>query len=111
MIDTHCHIDFPEYDKDRDQVIKRAKNTLDAVVLSGTNYEANIGALKYAKEEKGFFSKMFSSSTADTGPVKYRIAVRKTDSVTEVSVQNAAGKAENSPVAQRILKLLADDLR
>jgi len=63
------------------------------------------------KEEKGFFSKMFSSSTADTGPVKYRIAVRKTDSVTEVSVQNAAGKAENSPVAQRILKLLADDLR
>ena len=32
MIDTHCHIDFPEYDKDRDQVIKRAK-TLDAVVL------------------------------------------------------------------------------
>lgn len=63
------------------------------------------------KEEKGFFSKMFSSSTADTGPVKYRIAVRKTDSVTEVTVQNAAGKAENSPVAQRILKLLADDLR
>lgn len=63
------------------------------------------------KEEKGFFSKMFSSSTADTGPVKYRIAVRKTDSVTEVTVQNAAGKAENSAVAQRILKLVADDLR
>jgi outer membrane protein assembly factor BamC len=63
------------------------------------------------KEEKGFFSKLFSSTPAETGPVKYRIAVRKTDSVTEVSVQNAAGKAENSPVAQRILKLLADDLR
>ena len=63
------------------------------------------------KEEKGFFSKMFSSTPAETGPVKYRIAVRKTDSATEVSVQNAAGKAENSPVAQRILKLLADDLR
>lgn len=63
------------------------------------------------KEERGFFSKMFSSSTADTGPVKYRIAVRKTDSVTEVTVQNAAGKPENSPIAQRILKLLADDLR
>ena len=64
-----------------------------------------------AKEEKGFFSKMFSSASADTGPVKYRIAVRKTDSVTEVTVQNAAGKVENSPVTQRILKLLADDLR
>jgi outer membrane protein assembly factor BamC len=64
-----------------------------------------------AKEEKGFFSKMFSTSAADAGPVKYRIAVRKTDNATEVTVQNAAGVTENSPVSQRILKLLADDLR
>jgi outer membrane protein assembly factor BamC len=63
------------------------------------------------KEEKGFFSKMFSSSTPDAGPVKYRIAVRKTDNTSEVTVQNAAGTTENSPVSQRILKLLADDLR
>ena len=63
------------------------------------------------KEEKGFFSKMFSASTPDAGPVKYRIAVRKTDSASEVTVQDAAGKTLNSPVTQRILKLLADDLR
>jgi outer membrane protein assembly factor BamC len=54
---------------------------------------------------------MFSSSKAETGPVKYRIAVRKTGSTSEVTVQNAAGATENSPVSQRILKLLADDLR
>ena len=64
-----------------------------------------------SKEEKGFFSKMFSSSKSDAGPVKYRIAVRKTDKATEVIVQNAAGETENSPVSQRILKLLAEDLR
>jgi outer membrane protein assembly factor BamC len=64
-----------------------------------------------SKEEKGFFSKMFSGSTPDAGPVKYRIAVRKTDNTAEVTVQNAAGTTENSPVSQRILKLLADDLR
>jgi outer membrane protein assembly factor BamC len=64
-----------------------------------------------AKEEKGFFSKMFSSSTPDVGPVKYRIAVRRGNNATEVSVQDASGKPENSPVTQRILKLLADDLR
>ena len=63
------------------------------------------------KEEKGFFSKMFSSSSPETGPVKYRIVVRNTVNSTEVSVQNAAGKAENSQISQRILKLLADDLR
>ena len=64
-----------------------------------------------AKEEKGFFSKMFSSSKAETGPVKYRIAVRNVGATSEVTVQDAAGKTENSPVTQRILKLLADDLR
>jgi len=63
------------------------------------------------KEEKGFFSKMFSSSKADTGPVKYRIAVRNTGNTSEVTVQNTAGTTENSLVSQRILKLLADDLR
>lgn len=62
-------------------------------------------------EQKGFFSRMFSSSPAETGPVKYRIAVRSENSTIEVTVQNAAGKTENTPVSQRILKLLADDLR
>ena len=63
------------------------------------------------KEEKGFFGKMFSSSKPETGPVKYRISVSKAANTTEVTVQDAAGKTENSAVAQRILKLLADDLR
>jgi outer membrane protein assembly factor BamC len=63
------------------------------------------------KEEKGFFNKMFSSTPEPTGPVKYRIAVRNVSGKSEVSVQNAAGQLENSPATQRILKLLADDLR
>ena len=63
------------------------------------------------KDEKGFFSKLFSSSSAETGPVKYRIVVRNAGNSAEVSVQNAGGTAENSQISQRILKLLADDLR
>jgi outer membrane protein assembly factor BamC len=63
------------------------------------------------KEEKGFFSKLFSSSAPETGPVKYRIWVQNTSGTSEVSVQNASGQTDTSPVAQRILKLLADDLR
>jgi outer membrane protein assembly factor BamC len=64
-----------------------------------------------SKEEKGFFSKMFSNSKAEAGPVKYRIMVRNVGGSTEVTVHDAAGKRENTPIAQRILKLLADDLR
>ncbi len=63
------------------------------------------------KEEKGFFKSMFSKKPEAMGPVKYRIAVRKAGNATEVTVQDAAGKTENTPVTQRILKLLADDLR
>jgi outer membrane protein assembly factor BamC len=63
------------------------------------------------KEEKGFFSKMFSGSAPESAPVKYRIVVRNAGSASEVSVKNGSGQEENSPVTQRILKLLADDLR
>jgi len=64
-----------------------------------------------AKEEKGFFSGLFSSNKADAGPVKYRVLIRTVDGKAQVTVLNAAGQTENSPVSQRILKLLADDLR
>lgn len=37
LADTHCHLDFPEFDKDRDEVVKRAK-------LSGIDYIINIGS-------------------------------------------------------------------
>jgi len=37
LIDTHCHLDFPEFDKDRDEVLKRAKN-------AGICYIINIGS-------------------------------------------------------------------
>ncbi len=37
LIDTHCHLDFPEFDQDRDEVIKRAKS-------EGIGYIINIGS-------------------------------------------------------------------
>jgi len=64
-----------------------------------------------AKEEKGFFSNLFSSAKPDAGPIKYRILVRTSGGKSEVTVQNATGQQENSQISQRILKLLADDLR
>jgi TatD DNase family protein len=37
LVDTHCHLDFPQFDTDRDQVIRRAED-------AGVNYLVNIGA-------------------------------------------------------------------
>ncbi|MCQ2973147.1 MAG: TatD family hydrolase [archaeon] len=54
MIDTHCHIDFEDYDEDRLEVIQRAQDKLDAFILSGTSFEGNNNALKYANKYKEF---------------------------------------------------------
>ena len=59
MIDTHCHIDFEEYDKDRDEVITRAKDKLDAVIVSGIGYESNQGVLDLSEEYKDFIYPSF----------------------------------------------------
>ena len=63
------------------------------------------------KKEPGFFSKLFSASTAQTAPLKYRIAVKSDGNGTTVSVLNALGAVEPSANAQRIVQVIADDLK
>ncbi|MGD9772778.1 outer membrane protein assembly factor BamC [Diaphorobacter sp.] len=63
------------------------------------------------KKEKGFFGKLFSRSADTASPLKYRIVVRSEDNLSTVSVLNAAGTPESSADAQRILRVLADDLK
>ena len=63
------------------------------------------------KKEQGFFSKLFSRSPDAVPPLKYRIVVRSEGNRSTVSVLNAAGAPETSANAQRIVRVLADDLK
>ena len=63
------------------------------------------------KTESGFLSSLFGSSKANTAPLKYRVALVTQGVSTTVSVQNAAESPETSSNAQRILKVIADDLQ
>ena len=63
------------------------------------------------KSEPGFFSKLFSGASAATPPLKYRIAVKSQGENTTVSVLNAQGAPESSANAQRIVQVIADDLK
>ena len=63
------------------------------------------------KKEPGFFGKLFSSSSAATPPLKYRIVVRSQGESTTVSVLNAAGAPETSANAERIVRVITDDLK
>ncbi len=63
------------------------------------------------KAEAGFFGKLFGSAKTDTAPLRYRIAVVSQEALTTVSVQSANGAPDNSENAQRIVKVIADDLK
>lgn len=63
------------------------------------------------KTEPGFFSKLFSSSGPTPAPLKYRILVKAEGQKTVVSVLNEKGAAETSANAQRIVQVIADDLK
>ena len=63
------------------------------------------------KSEPGFFSKIFSGSTAAIAPLKYRITVKSQGEASVVSVLNTQGAAESSANAQRIVQVIADDLK
>jgi outer membrane protein assembly factor BamC len=63
------------------------------------------------RAEPGFFGKLFGGTAKDNMPVKYRVAVRSQGESTVVSVLTTAGVPDTSPSAQRMVKVIADDLK
>jgi outer membrane protein assembly factor BamC len=63
------------------------------------------------KQEPGFFSKIFSGTPATVAPLKLRVLVTSAESLSKITVQNNDGTVASEVVAQRIVKVLADDLK
>jgi outer membrane protein assembly factor BamC len=63
------------------------------------------------KSDQGFFSKLFNSDSKNTEAAKFQITVRSQDNATTVAVLNGEGAAVVPENAQRILKVLADELK
>ncbi len=62
------------------------------------------------KAEPGFFSRLFGSA-AQSGPLRYRIAVKADSGKTRISVLNSSGAADNGDNAKRIVAQLVNDLK
>jgi TatD DNase family protein len=54
LFDSHCHIQFPDFDEDRDEVIARAKEHLEYLVCVGCDLESSKQAIKLAEEYPDF---------------------------------------------------------
>ena len=63
------------------------------------------------KKEKGFFAKLFGGSEKASAPLKFRISLKSQGESTTVSVLNMNGAPETSANAQRIVQVIADDLK
>lgn len=51
FIDTHCHLDFPEFDQDRDKLIKDLKeNGISHIINIGSNLRGCAASLELAKK-------------------------------------------------------------
>ncbi|MFA5092870.1 MAG: TatD family hydrolase [Candidatus Omnitrophota bacterium] len=60
LIDSHCHLDFTEYDLDRQQVIGRAE-------AAGVNYFINIGATLASSQASCVLAKQYAQIYASVG--------------------------------------------
>lgn len=79
----------------------------------GLYYVRYVDAKEAAREEPGFFSKITSwfgkHSTSAVG--KYRISIKAPADTATITVLNDQGQPDNGENAQRIVALLADDLK
>jgi len=65
-----------------------------------------------AGKEQGFFSRLFSSSSKEEGPQRYRIKIEsKGDAQTSIIIQNSSGEADGSDAGAKIAQLLLDELK
>ena len=64
------------------------------------------------KDEPGFFAKLFSGDkTENTGPARYRVAVKSDGPASTISVLNAQGAPEGGAAGKRIVALLVEELK
>jgi outer membrane protein assembly factor BamC len=107
-----------QIDEGFDRAWRRVGLTLDRTGFTVEDRDRSQGTyfVRYVeptadKKEKGFFGKLFSGSEKAVPPLKYRINLKSQGDSTTVSVLNASGAPETSANAQRIVQVIADDLK
>jgi outer membrane protein assembly factor BamC len=118
---TVNNVPVVQLDEGFDRAWRRVGLTLDRTGFTvedrdrsqGTYFVRYVEPTNPDRQEKGFLGRLlnFGSSEKAAPALKYRINLKSQGEATTVSVLNAAGAPEASANAQRIVKVIADDLR
>lgn len=70
LIDTHCHLNFPDFDNDREEVIQRAKDTqVEKIILASACLEESVKNINLAKSNPDLWA-MVGLHPHNTNPKK-----------------------------------------
>ena len=50
MIDVHCHLNFPEFNEQRDTIIENSKDKFSYIIDSGASYDSNIRSYELSQQ-------------------------------------------------------------
>lgn len=120
FIDTHCHLDFPEFDKDRDEVARAAKNEgIDYIINIGSGLAASEKAIELSRRYDFIYATVgIHPHDADKFEDKLKARVRELAGQDKVVAIGETGldyyrnyaKAENQKILFSYLVRLAKDL-
>ena len=54
MIDVHAHLCYPDFDKDRERIVEKARERLAGVVVSSARHEEGVKVLELCRKNRGF---------------------------------------------------------
>lgn len=54
MIDSHCHLNFVDFDENRDEIINKCKSEFKYIIDCGASIEGNLRSLKLKEKYDGF---------------------------------------------------------
>ena len=78
--DIHSHLNFRDYDKDRQEVIKRLKESDTHTIVIGTDFASSQSAVELANAHEGLYASIGvhpireTSSSNGTSPVDFDVA-------------------------------------
>jgi len=55
-IDVHCHVNLPQYDADREEVIRRAQEAGVGMIVVGTDRESSMSAVRIVEQHENMWA-------------------------------------------------------